>query len=102
MTEGEMTAYVIGEVRVKDHDAYLELVPIFDKSHKEYGGRLVARSDEPDTFAGMPAGGRIIVIEFPDLGTARRWWNSTLMKEARDRRDVYRINSIFAVEGIVT
>jgi len=97
-----MTAYVIAEVRVKDHDAYVELAPVFAASHKEYGGGIVARSDDPDTFAGMPPGGRIVVIQFPDIGVARRWWNSAEMREARERRDVYRINSMFAVEGIVT
>jgi uncharacterized protein (DUF1330 family) len=101
--EDEVAAYVIAEIRIKDRDPYVkELVPIFDASHKEYGGRMLARADDPDTFAGMPPGGRIIVLEFPDLGVARRWWNSTEMREARERRDVYRINSMFTVEGIVT
>jgi uncharacterized protein (DUF1330 family) len=97
-----MTAYVIAEVRVKDHDAYVKLAPVFAASHKEHGGRILARSDDPDTLAGMPPGGRVVLIEFPDLGVARRWWSSTPMKEAREQRDVYRINSMFAVEGIVT
>ena len=98
-----MAAYVIGEIRIKDHDQYVrELVPIFDATHKEYGGRMLARTDEPATFAGMPPGGRVIALEFPDIDTARRWWNSDAVRKAQDRRDVYRINSMFAVEGIVT
>jgi len=98
-----MAAYVIAEIRIKDHEQYVrKLVPIFDATHKEYDGRMLARADEPATFAGMPPGGRVIVLEFPDIDTARRWWNSDAVRKAQDRRDVYRINSMFAVEGIVT
>jgi uncharacterized protein (DUF1330 family) len=101
--EGEMTAYVICEVRIKEHDQYArEVVPVFSASHKEYGGRLLARSDEPATFAGMPPGGRVVMLEFPDTDTVRRWWNSATVKAAIDRRDVLRINSLVAVEGVVT
>jgi uncharacterized protein (DUF1330 family) len=98
-----MTAYVIVEVRIKDHDQYArEVVPVFSASHKEYGGRLLVRTDEPATFAGMPPGGRMVLLEFPDTDTARRWWNSAAVKEAIDRRDVLRINSVVVLEGIVT
>jgi uncharacterized protein (DUF1330 family) len=98
-----MTAYVITEVRIKDHDQYArEVVPIFSATHKEYGGRMLVRTDEPATFAGMPPGGRMVLLEFPDTDTARRWWNSAAVKEAVDRRDVLRINSVVVLEGIVT
>src|SRR5262249_39256746 len=98
-----MTAYVIAEVKVKDHDQYeRELVPVFTATHKEYGGRLVARTDNPVTLAGMPPGGRMAIIEFPDTDAARRWWNSAAMRAAIDRRDALRINSMVALEGIVT
>ena len=98
-----MTAYVITEVRIKDHDIYAqEVVPVFSATHKEYGGRLLVRTDEPATFAGMPPGGRMVLLEFPDTDTARRWWNSAAVKQAVDRRDVLRINSTVALEGIVT
>lgn len=98
-----MTAYVIIEVKIKDHDQYArEVVPVFNATHKEYRGRLLVRTDEPATFAGMPPGGRMVLLEFPDTDTARRWWNSAAVKEAIDRRDVLRINSVVGLEGIVT
>src|SRR5271155_4837817 len=98
-----MTAYVIVEVKIKDHDQYArEVVPVFNASHKEYRASLLARTDEPATLGGMPPGGRMVLLEFPDTDTARRWWNSAAMKEAIDRRDVLRINSIVVLEGIVT
>ena len=98
-----MAAYVVVEVRIKDRDQYTrEMVPIFNATHKEYGGRMLVRTDEPATFAGMPPGGRMVLLEFPDTDTARRWWNSAAVKAAVDRRDVLRINSIVALEGVVT
>jgi uncharacterized protein (DUF1330 family) len=98
-----MTAYVVAEVKIKDHEQYArEVVPAFSASHKEYGGQMLVRTDEPATFAGMPPGGRMVVLGFPDTDTARRWWKSAAVKEAVDRHDVWRINSIVALEGIVT
>ena len=98
-----MTAYVIAEVKIKDHDQYArEIVPIFNTTHKKHGGRILVRTDEPATFAGMPPGGRMVLLEFPDTDTARRWWNSAAVREAVDRRDALRINSIVTLEGIVT
>ena len=101
--EASGVAYVICEVKIKEHRQYAnEVVPVFAATHKEYGGRLLVRTDDPATFAGMPPGGRVVLLEFPDVDTARPWWNCPTMKAAIDRRDVLRINSIVAVEGIVT
>jgi uncharacterized protein (DUF1330 family) len=44
----------------------------------------------------------MVLLEFPDTDTARRWWSSAAVREAVDRRDALRINSIVALEGIVT
>jgi uncharacterized protein (DUF1330 family) len=44
----------------------------------------------------------MVLVEFPDTDTARRWWNSAAVREAIDRRDVLRINSVVVLEGIVT
>jgi uncharacterized protein (DUF1330 family) len=98
-----MPAYVIVEVRMKDHDQYLkEVVPVMDGARAEFHGRLLARTNEPATFAGMPPGGRMVLLEFSDTDTARRWWNSANVRAAMDKRDVVRINSVVALEGIVT
>jgi Domain of unknown function (DUF1330) len=52
-----MTAYVVCEVKIKDHDQYArEIVPIFTATHKEYGGRMLVRTDEPATFCLLAAG----------------------------------------------
>ena len=62
---------------------------------------MLVRTDEPATFAGMPPGGRVAVLESP-TGHRPAMWNSAAVKAAIDRRDVLRINSLVAVEGIVT
>ena len=48
-----MNAYVIMEVKIKDQDVYKrECRPVFDATHKEYGGRRLARTDEPAPLPG--------------------------------------------------
>jgi uncharacterized protein (DUF1330 family) len=100
--EEHMTAYVVGEVAIKDHARYeKEYLPIIRKAHEEFGGRLMARTDQPATLQGMPPGGRVVLIEFPDTDAARRWWKGHTMKQAHDT-GVVRIHSIFIIEGIET
>jgi uncharacterized protein (DUF1330 family) len=99
----EMTAYVVGEVVVKDHERYTkEYLPIIAEAHREFGGKLIARTDDPVTLHGMPPGGRMVLLEFPDTDAARRWWKGVTMKQAHNMPEVLRVNSIVALEGIAT
>jgi uncharacterized protein (DUF1330 family) len=103
MMEGKMTAYLIAEVAIKDRERYVnEFVPIVAQAHQDMGAKLLARTDDAATLSGMPPGGRMVLVQFPDTDTARRWWTSVAMKKAQDMRDVLRINSLVVVEGITT
>src|SRR4051794_16030710 len=72
-----MSAYVISEVEVLDEqraDAYRLLAAA---SIARYGGRYLARGRCPDAVEGTwPASRRMVVVEFPSMAEARRWYAS--------------------------
>ncbi len=81
-----MTAYVIGEVKIIDRPAmkgYAEMVAAAVKLH---GGRYLARGSEPFVLEGGPAH-NILLIEFDDVETAKRWYASPEYAAAKKLRE---------------
>lgn len=89
-----MPGYVISEVEVLDEqraDAYRELAAA---SIAQYGGRYLARGRRADAVEGtFPEARRMVIVEFPSLPEARRWYESpeyaralAIREDALDRR----------------
>ncbi len=53
-----------------------DYVPPIASTLELFGGRVVAASDEPTTLEGSVPPGRTVLLEFPDLDSARRWYAS--------------------------
>jgi uncharacterized protein (DUF1330 family) len=71
-----MTAYLIADIQVTDPTAYDRYRPLAAASIARFGGRFVVRGGTVDLLEGEPQPERIVVIEFPDAETARRWHHS--------------------------
>ena len=74
--EQTMAAYVIADIQVTDGAAYEQYRPLAGTSIARFGGRFIVRGGAVDLLEGEPHPERIVVIEFPDLETARRWYRS--------------------------
>ena len=71
-----MAAYVIAEVNVTDpglYDEYRKLVPA---TIEKYGGRFAVRGGAVESKEGGWAPERLVVLEFPSMEQARRWYHS--------------------------
>ena len=72
-----MSAYLIAFVDIHDRRRFAQdYVPSVASTLEPFGGRVVAASDETTTIEGSMPPGRIVLIEFPDLDSARRWHTS--------------------------
>ena len=71
-----MAAYVIADVNVTDpktYDEYRKLVPAtIDK----YGGRFLVRGGAFEIEEGDWKPSRVVVLEFPSMEQARKWYHS--------------------------
>ena len=64
-----------------------------------FGGRFVVRGGKADLFEGAPVPERIVVIEFPDAETARRWYHSDEYQQALKIRQAHSTARVILVEG---
>jgi uncharacterized protein (DUF1330 family) len=94
-----MPAYIIAEIQVTDPTAYDEYRPLAAASISRFGGRFAVRGGKVDLLEGGPEPERIVVIEFPDAETARRWYGSDEYQKALKIRQSASHGRVFLVEG---
>lgn len=73
---GHMSAYAIANLRTVDfNDEIRDYLLRIDETLEPYGGRFLVHGKTPQLVDGtLP--GAVVIIEFPDLATARAWYDS--------------------------
>jgi uncharacterized protein (DUF1330 family) len=95
-----MPAYVIVETNVTDHEQYERYREAAPASIAAHGGRYIVRGGELAVFEGDWNPSRVVVLEFPDLETVKRWYDSEEYGEARKLREGAAKLNVVAVEGV--
>jgi uncharacterized protein (DUF1330 family) len=93
-------AYVIIETDIHDPEQYERYKAASPAAVAGGGGRFLARGGELAVLEGDWDPARIVVLEFPDLETAKRWYESPGYQEAKRLRDGAATLRMVAVEGI--
>lgn len=81
-----MPAYVIIDIDVKDPVKYEEYKKAGAPTILQYGGKPLARGGRTEVIEGSWQPKRMVVLEFPSMEQAKRWWHSpeyTLAKQLR-------------------
>jgi uncharacterized protein (DUF1330 family) len=71
-----MAAYVIGEIEVTDPAAYEEYRKQVGAVNAKYGGKFLARGGKAEALEGGWQPKRLVVLEFPSLEQAQKWYRS--------------------------
>jgi uncharacterized protein (DUF1330 family) len=71
-----MAGYIIAEVEVTDPDTYATYRAQTPGVIERYGGRFIVRGGNAELLEGDREPARIVVIEFPDVAAARRFYDS--------------------------
>ena len=95
-----MPAYIIADVQITDPAAYEPYRPLAAASIARFGGRFIVRGGKAELLEGAPAPERIVVIEFPDAETARRWYDSAEYQSALKIRQAASHGRLILVEGV--
>ena len=95
-----MPAYVIVETDVTDQEQYDRYKEAAPPAIAAYGGRYLARGGELAKLEGDWDPARVVILEFPDLETAQRWYASEEYGEARKLREGAAKLNVVAVEGL--
>jgi len=70
-----MKGYLIGEIEVTDPKFYDEYRGQVLATVEKFGGRFLVRGGRAEAVEGAPAK-RIVVLEFPSLEQAQKWYRS--------------------------
>jgi len=95
-----MPAYVVADIQVTDPAAYEPYRPLAGASIARFGGRFMVRGGPVELLEGEPQPERIVVIEFPDAETARRWYHCEEYQSAVKIRQAASRGRLFLVEGV--
>jgi len=76
-----MAAYLIAEVEITDPTGFEEYRKQVPATIEKYGGRYVVRGGATESLEGGWQPKRIVVLEFPSLDQAKRWYNSPEYRE---------------------
>jgi len=94
-----MAAYVVVNVDVNDpvrYEAYKSMVP---PTIAAYGGRFLVRGAPLHEMEGQWPRKRLVIVEFPDVETAKRWWASEEYAGAKALRQKHSSADLVIVEG---
>ena len=82
-----MRGYVVVGVDVHDQEAYVrDYVAHVLPTIERYGGRFLVRGGTTEVREGEWPWPRLVVIEFPSVDDARRWYDSDEYRPLRDVR----------------
>lgn len=94
-----MKAYVIAHINVQDPERYKDYVKLTPATVAPFGGRFIVRGGRCETLEGGLPANRTVVIEFPDRGDARAWYDSEGYRAARAIRQSASSGTLILVEG---
>src|SRR5580765_6599573 len=71
-----MAAYVIVDIDVHDEPGMAEYRKLVPATVEKYGGRFAVRGGKFEVREGSWQPTRIVLLEFPNVDSARRWYDS--------------------------
>ena len=95
-----MPTYVIIETDIHDPEQYERYKAASPAAVAAGDGRFLARGGELAVLEGDWNPPRIVVLEFPDLETVKRWYDSPDYQEAKRLREGAASLRMIAVEGL--
>jgi uncharacterized protein (DUF1330 family) len=99
-TGGSVTAYIVVETDIHDPEQYELYKQASPGAVAGGGGRFLARGGELAVLEGDWQPKRLVLLEFPDLAAAKRFYESPEYQEAKRLREgAARLNMV-AIEGV--
>jgi len=95
-----MAAYVIADLEVTDPARFAEYRQRVPATLAAYGGRFLVRGGEHDVAEGSWRPRRLVVLEFPSLAQARRWYESEEYREPKALRLAASNTNLVFVDGV--
>lgn len=97
-----MSAYVIADVEVTDPSVYDEYRKQVGATITRYGGRFAVRGGDCRVCEGDWRPSRVVVLEFPSLEHANRWYDSPEYRPLIALRERSTRSKLLIVDGVAS
>ena len=97
-----MSTYLINHLRIPNGVPTaegLEYLESVEATFRPYGGRWLALDAQPNPVEGAWPGS-VVLMEFPDMATAREWYDSPDYQEILHLRTDNAISDLVLVDGV--
>lgn len=95
-----MPAYVIANVDVTDPAGFEQYRALVPATIEQYGGRYLVRGGTHEVVEGDWRPRRLVVLEFPSMTAARRWYDSEEYRHPKALRLRSARTDALLVEGV--
>ena len=95
-----MPAYFIVDLEVTDPAGFEEYRKLVPDTVQKYGGRFLVRGGAVETLEGDWQPKRVVVLVFPSLEQAKRWYNSEDYRDPKALRFKTAKTKLILVEGV--
>jgi uncharacterized protein (DUF1330 family) len=95
-----MAAYVIAHVEITDQQGFEEYRRLVPAVISAYGGRYLVRGGALERLEGDDILKRLVVLEFPDMASAKAFYQSPEYRPLIAMRQRTARSTLFAVEGV--
>lgn len=94
-----MPAYIIVDLEVTDPAGFEEYRKLVPATIQQYGGRYLIRGGAMESLEGGWEPQRVVVIEFPSVEQAKRWYDSEEYRYPKSLRFQSATTKLILVEG---
>lgn len=94
-----MRAYVIAEIEITNPDGYKAYTQQVPATIEKYGGRFLVRGGVQEVLEGDWPVRRRVIIEFPTVEQARKWWDSPEYAGPKALRKANSKGRLLLIEG---
>ena len=95
-----MAAYIIARVNVTDPEKYKNYIALSPAAIAAAGGKFLARGGEVVDLEGPPETNRVVIVEFPDMESAKAFYASDLYVAAKKEREGAAEGQFIIVDGV--
>ncbi|TDI45831.1 MAG: DUF1330 domain-containing protein [Acidobacteria bacterium] len=95
-----MAAYLIARVHVTNPEAYEGYKKLAAEAIAKYDGRYLARGGRMVTLEGDEETARVVIVAFPSLEQAKKFYDSPEYQEAKAAREGAATGHFVVVEGV--
>jgi len=94
-----MPVYVAVDVAIKDPVTYERYKAMAPPAIAAYGGKYLVRGATTTLLEGSWSPNRFVLLEFPDVASAKGWWGGPEYAEAKALRQSCAHTEMLLIEG---